>query len=347
MRLSSESNIAPAQASPAFLKPLRVGIIGYGKMGQIHHESLKRMSGVEIISIAEPNAANCSGLEDGIRHHLSWEEIASDDSLDIVVITLPHSMHAACARIALAGGKHVFLEKPLATSLADARDLVEIAREKRRILMVNMTHRFYPPVRTARRMIQEGMLGDIVTVHDHYMEVIDRSEFPAWFFDPYFAGGGVTVTDSIHLLDRVTWLLDERLELKGQISRTLDLESKVEDCSELICQSESGVAVTVGSFFCFDKAKTLADRLTLFGTKGTLVIHAWSHLEWTPHGKQTQRIEGYEAGLAQSARALVGHRAAIEEFFSAIREDRVPEASGAAVIHAQEIVQEFYDNLEA
>lgn len=348
MRTTSESTQTLSEESPPLIPTrFRVGTIGYGKMGQIHYKNLEAQSGVQIVSVAEPNPTNRQGLDDEIEQYADWQKIIADESLNAVVITLPHSMHAECAKAALAAGKHVFLEKPLATNLDDAREIVEAAQQNGKTLMVNMTHRFYPPVRAARRMIQEEMLGAIVAVHDHYMEVIDRSEFPAWFFDPHFAGGGVTVTDSIHLLDRVAWLLDERLELKGQVSRTLDPESKVEDCSEMICQSESGVAVTVGSFFCFDKAKTTCDRLTIFGTRGTLVVHAWSHLEWTPHGQETQRVEGYEAGLSHAARAAIGHRAAIEEFLSAVQEGRIPEASGAAVIHAQEIVQDFYDNLKS
>lgn len=316
-------------------------------MGRIHFENLTTMPATEVVAIAEPNQSNCASIDGKIHLHAGWHQIVNDPSIEAVAITLPHSMHAECTRLALANGKHVFLEKPLATDLGDARDLVRLADEQKRTLMVNMTHRFYPPVRTARRMIQEGMLGNIITIHDHYMEVIDRSEFPAWFFDPHLAGGGVTVTDSIHLLDRVAWLLDERLVLKGQLSRQLDPESKVEDCSELICQSESGIAVTVGSFFCFDKAKTLGDRLTIFGTKGTLVVHAWSHVEWTPHGEATQRIEGYAQVSDKEHRSAIGHRAALEEFISSLRENRVPESSGAAVLHAQELVQQFYDNLRA
>jgi len=322
---------------------LRVGIIGLGKIGRIHLSNLNRIEGVEIVAVAEPNEANRRGIDQKIQLCKSWSELVMDKTIDAVIITLPHSLHAECAEFALRHDKHVFLEKPLATTFEDALQLVKTSQDTGKTLMVNMTHRFYPPMQIARRMIQEGALGDLITVHDHYMEVIDRADFPAWFFDPSLAGGGVTMTDSIHLLDRVSWLIDEPLSLQGQVTRTLDAKSEVEDCSELICQSASGVPATVGSFFCFDSVKTWADRLTIFGGKGTLVVHAWSHLEWTPHGAPTQRIEGYPLGLTMGERAAIGHRAAMDEFLSSVRENRSPESAAHLVLNAQEIVQEFYD----
>lgn len=337
-RLSGTKN---SQATAVF----RFALIGLGKIGRVHLDNIAELEHAKVVAIAEPNKANLKGLDESIRLFDSWSEILSDPEIDGVIITLPHSMHAECAMLALENGKHVFLEKPLATTLEDAQRLMKCAQEMGLTLMVNMTHRFYPPLRIARRMLQEGVVGDVISVHDHYMEVIDRADFPAWFFDPKIAGGGVTMTDSIHLVDRVSWLIGEPLQLKGQVSRTLDPGSKIEDCSELICQSPSGMPVTVGSFFSFDGAKTWNDRLTLFGTKGTLVVHAWSHLEWTPHAEKTQRIEGYPPGLSHLERAGIGHRAAMEEFLAAVDEKRISEAEASCVMNAHEIIHDFYHNL--
>lgn len=346
--LSSPVNtsIPPSRhsANPAAKNTLRVGIIGLGKIGKVHLANLQYVDNAELVAVSELQPINSKSLPAGVRQCDDWRAIAEADDIDVVIITLPHAAHFECASFALAHHKHVFLEKPLATTLSEAQALVCLSRERDRVLLVNMTHRFYPPVRRARQMLREGLIGDIVSVRDHYMEVIDRSEFPAWFFDPVIAGGGVTMTDSIHLFDRVSWLLDEPLEIKGQAARRMDQESQVEDCSEILCTSASGIPVVVGSFFCFNSEKTWTDHLTIFGTKGTIVIHAWSHLEWTPHGQPTQRIDGYDMSLPPADRAAVGHRAALEEFFVAVRENRRPESDGASVLNSQEIVQHFYDN---
>jgi len=323
------------------LTPLRIGIIGLGKIGKIHLSHLQAIPGVSIVAIAE-TAPIAEELE-GVRYTSDYNEVVSARDIDAVVITLPHELHADPTSKALLQGKHVFLEKPIAISYDEAKCLVQCAEDCGRTLMVNMTHRFYPPLLKARELLTEGAIGDIVSVRDFYMEVINRAEFPAWFFDPQAAGGGVAMTDAIHLIDRVEWLLDEPLQTLGVHGRRIDEEIDVEDCVEFLCATASNIPVTIGSFFCFDGPKTFSDGLTIFGTKGSLSIHAWSHVTWTPYGEEPQRFEGYAAGLGVLQRSCVGHRAAIAEFVSALRENRPPASEAKAVLNAQKIVQDFYN----
>lgn len=325
---------------------LRIGLIGLGKTGKIHWENLGAMDDIRLIAVSEVNPENCRNLPNEIRQEPDWRDLVRSVDIDAVIITLPHSLHANCAEAALREGKHVFLEKPLATTLADAQRIVACAREEERILMVNMTHRFYPPVRRARELLREGVIGEVVSIRDYYMEIIDRSDFPGWFFDPVLAGGGVAMTDSIHLIDRVIWLLDEPLDFIGAVSRHMAPDTLVEDCAEILCASRSGVPVSINSFF-FTGQKAWEDGLTIFGTKGTLSVHAWSHLVWTPHGGEPVRIEGYDPNLPLAERSVNGHRAAVREFISAIQEGRAPEADAVTALDAQEVLQRFYDSSDS
>ncbi len=320
---------------------LKVGIIGFGKIGQIHWEHLKEIPEVECLAIAE--RASGSGWEAKIPSEIhcfnDWREMLALAELDAVIICLPHALHTECAEAAMQAGKHVFLEKPLATKLEDAQNLLRIAEENRLRLMVNMTHRFYPPLLRAKELLQQGVIGQVISVRDYYMEGITRSEFPAWFFDPELAGGGVAMTDSIHLVDRVSWLLEEPLKYAGGVGHKLSPESEVEDCAEILCHSASGIPITIGSFF-FTGPKTWEDGLTLFGTKGVIHVQAWSHVEWRLYNGTPQREEGYS--VAKEARALVGLRAALEEFIVALREGRETKSDGVSVLNAQEVIEAFY-----
>ncbi len=319
------------------MKPMRFAIIGLGKIGRIHQRHAEAHPQACVTAVADERPVPAPGLfvsDD-------WRAVIARDDVDAVAICLPHALHAECAEAALRAGKHVFLEKPLATTLADARRLVAAARETGRTLMVNMTHRFYPPLRRARELLAQGAIGEVISVRDYYMEIIDRADFPGWFFDPVQAGGGVVMTDSIHLLDRVAWLLGEPLAFVGGSARRLIPESSVEDCAEILCASRSGVPVTVGSFF-YTGPKSWADGLTLFGTQGVMRVHAWSHIEWETYGGPTQREEGYT--VPQAERPAVGLRAALEEFIAAIHEGRSPEAEGASVLNSQEMVEAFYQH---
>lgn len=321
---------------------LRVGMIGLGKTGKVHLDNLLQIPGVSITAIAETNPSVVLGQDKGVRYGSDYEEIVKADDIDAVVISLPHFLHADAARAALRNGKHVFLEKPIATSFDEAEELVECAEETGRTLMINMTHRFYPPMWKGRELLQAGVIGEVVAVRDYYMEVIDRNDFPGWFFDPIAAGGGVAMTDSIHLIDRVEWLLGESLQTIGVHGRRMDPEVSVEDCVEFLCVTASNIPVSIGSFFCFDGPKAFADGLTVFGTRGVLSIHAWSHVDLMPYGGKTERFEGYPSDVPVGERACVGHRAAITEFVASLREDRPPASEAKAVLNAQKVVQEFY-----
>lgn len=320
-------------------QPLRFAIVGFGKIGRIHFRHLSGMSDARVTVIAD----TCPDTPPGVAVVNDWREVARRDDVDAVIISLPHHLHRVTAEAALRHGKHVFLEKPLATTLADAEALVATAAECGRTLMVNMTHRFYPPVRRAHELLRQGAIGEVISVRDYYMEIIDRKTFPGWFFDPVMAGGGVAMTDSIHLVDRVAWLLDEPLRFVGGASRRLEPESAVEDCAEILCASVSGIPATIGSFF-FSGPKSWADGLSLFGTKGVMTVKAWSHVEWNEYGGPIRREDGYPPAMPDSERPLVGLRAALREFHAAITQGRPPEADGQSVLNAQEMVEAFYQS---
>jgi len=324
---------------------LQIGIVGFGKIGRIHWRHLTEMSGVQVSAVADRSSDWRGDLPPTVCCFEEWKELIALPDLDAVVICLPHSLHVECAEAAMRDGKHVFIEKPLATTLEGAKKLVATAGETARRLMVNMTHRFYPPLLRARELLGRGEIGEVISVRDYYMEAIVRSEFPAWFFDPVVAGGGVALTDSIHLVDRVSWLLGEPLRFVGGTSRNLYPDSEVEDCAEILCNSRSGIPVTIGSFF-FSGPKVWEDGLTIFGTKGVMTIQAWSHVEWRSYGGGTRREEGY-GSLEMESRPLVGHRAALGDFVASIREGKSSGAEGASVLSAQEVIDSFYQFTKA
>lgn len=321
---------------------LRIGIIGFGKTGRVHFDHLQAHQETRVVAVADNRLPPLEERERGIRYEEDWRVVIRDPEVDAVVICLPHLYHAPCAEMAIGNGKHVFLEKPIATTYADALMLVTLARKQQVVFMVNMTHRFYPPVQKARQLIREGEIGSVISVRDYYMEILNRAEFPAWFFDPVLAGGGVVITDSIHLIDRVEWLLGEKLNFVAGMERRMEPDTGVEDCAEILCNSVSGVPVTIGSFF-FSGPQAWEDGLTLFGTRGVLRVQAWSHVEWQRYGEpEVYRYEGYEPGTAQSGKSAWGHSQSIAEFVESVREKREPESSAASALNAQKIVEDFY-----
>jgi predicted dehydrogenase len=155
----------------ASAKPVRTAVIGTGFMGRVHLEMLRRVEHVEVAAIAARNtaAAEALGSAFGVPH-TSFESVLRDPAIDAVDICTPNAMHFAMARDALRAGKHVLCEKPLATGVQEAEELVALAAMAGLRNGVCHNLRYYPMVQQMRRMREDGDLGEILVVQGTYSQ---------------------------------------------------------------------------------------------------------------------------------------------------------------------------------
>jgi predicted dehydrogenase len=152
-------------------RPIRTAVIGTGFMGRVHLEMLRRVGHVEVAAIAARNAdaARALGAGFGVPHS-GVEAALHDPTIDAVDICTPNATHFAIARDALQAGKHVICEKPLATSVEEAEELVALATEKDLRNAVCHNLRCYPMVQQMRAMREAGDLGEILVVQGTYSQ---------------------------------------------------------------------------------------------------------------------------------------------------------------------------------
>jgi len=155
------------------MKRIRTALLGSGFMGRTHLEALRRVGTVEIVAIASLDQDSAKRLSNEFsvpRVESDYHAILSDPSIDAVHICTPNALHVPMATKALHADKHVLCEKPLATSLQDARALTELAARKglRNCLSHNL--RFYPMVQQVRRMVEDGDLGEILALEGGYAQ---------------------------------------------------------------------------------------------------------------------------------------------------------------------------------
>jgi predicted dehydrogenase len=155
------------------MKPIRTAIFGTGFMGRVHLDALRRQEFVEVAAIAgrNPEGARKLGVGFGVSTITGdYREILRDPTIDAVHILTPNALHFSMAKEALEAGKHVACEKPLATTLEEARELVELAAQTglRNCLCHNL--RYYPMVQQMRRMREAGELGNILSVQGGYSQ---------------------------------------------------------------------------------------------------------------------------------------------------------------------------------
>lgn len=155
------------------MKPIKTAIFGAGFIGRVHLDALRRLEGVEIAAIADPNIEVARTLAAGFAVPAvaaGYREILRDPSIDAVHICTPNALHFSMVKDSLEAGKHVACEKPLATTAEDARQLVALAAQKGLRNCVCHNLRYYPLVQHLRRVIAAGELGQILSLQGAYSQ---------------------------------------------------------------------------------------------------------------------------------------------------------------------------------
>ena len=155
------------------MEKLRVAVIGTGFVGRVHVENIRRQTDAEVVAIADQTAdlAASFGRALGIgRTEGDYRVLLADPAIDAVHICTPNKTHYPIARDALAAGKHVICEKPLAMTADEAASLVELARSAGVVHATSYNLRFYPNVAHMRRMVATGEVGDVLAVQGSYSQ---------------------------------------------------------------------------------------------------------------------------------------------------------------------------------
>ena len=155
------------------MKKFKTAVFGTGFVGRVHLEGIRRLGYVQVYAIGEPQIekANQLAAEFGVeKTDAYYRRILEDPAVDAVHVCTPNFMHFPIAKDALLAGKHVICEKPLATSVEQARELVALAAKTKRRNATFHNLRFYPQVQQMRRMVEDGDLGEILVVQGTYSQ---------------------------------------------------------------------------------------------------------------------------------------------------------------------------------
>ena len=190
------------------MEKLKIGIIGAGYIGGVHASVLARDERVRVAAVHDIVAERAEHLARQAGATASASAGQLIETSDAVYITTPNTKHTELALEAVAAGKHVFCEKPMATNITDARRVLEAASESGQVFQVGHNRRFAPVYATLKRMISEGCAPHSAHVKMNRGELIN----PAWVGDPQVTGGFLYETP-IHMFDMVRFLFGEIAEL--------------------------------------------------------------------------------------------------------------------------------------
>jgi predicted dehydrogenase len=203
------------------MKKLNVGIVGYKFMGKAHSNAWSRapqffdMEAEPVLKVAcGRNAEGLKAFADrwGWEHtEADWKKMVHRDDVDIVDISAPQYLHYEIAMEALKAGKHVFCEKPLANSYAQAKEMYELAEKKGVTHYINHNYRRCPAVRLAKKLIDEGRVGRIFHWRGAYLQswIVDPGFPLTWHLQKEFAGSGPQGDLNSHSVDLARYLVGE------------------------------------------------------------------------------------------------------------------------------------------
>ena len=227
--------------------PIRVAVIGTGAISQVVHVPIfAEREDVDLVAVADADVHKAEALSErfGVPDVSSAEEAIERPDLDAVVICTPNHLHEEMAVAALEAGKHVFVERPLATSSRGAQRVIDAAERAGRVLVVGMPHRFRPGVAALRNFIAGGELGDLYAVRGSWMTRLMPGSRHTWRYDRAEAGGGALIDLGVPALDLCLWLVGFPA-MKRVSCITSAGDGSVEDAATLMAETENGIALTL------------------------------------------------------------------------------------------------------
>jgi len=266
------------------MSSLRFAIIGSGYMGRTHVEAIKRLPNAQVVAVAGGKRAPGLAERYGLEHVAVKEQLLVRPDIDAVVVTTPHHLHADETLLALEHGKHVLVEKPLATTAADCDRMIAAAAKRGVALGVGYQQRFRVNNRKACELVRSGAIGRVQVVQvsmPMYAGAIKSGGFGgdwSWWNDP--ASVGHLLNSSPHAIDLLRWMLQADVTGVTAASRTFLPELKVEDTTMALLEFSNGAIASLFSSRALPAPSFPGEdfRLRIVGSRGLLDLDPYSEL---------------------------------------------------------------------
>jgi predicted dehydrogenase len=192
------------------VEKINVGMIGVGGISHWHIRQLKELSKVEIIAIADPSKQNRElAVSDNklvnIKEFVDYKEMLTSVKLDAVVICSPHTLHYQHIKDALEHGCHVLVEKPMACSIEETEELIQVTEKTGRLLQVSYQRHFEPQFIYIKEAIANGDIGKLTSVTASLYQNWKELTTGTWRQNPKLSGGGMLMDSGSHIIDILLW----------------------------------------------------------------------------------------------------------------------------------------------
>lgn len=251
-------------------KEFKIGIIGFGGMGNWHRELIETIDGLEVAGIFDIDETRVEyARENKVRAYESLEELLSDASVDLVLIATPNDLHKPIAIKAMNAGKHVVSEKPVTLSSADLQEMIEASKKTGKLFTVHQNRRWDEDFLTMKKIFDEQLLGEVYRIESR---VHGSRGIPGDWRQEKEHGGGMVLDWGVHLLDQILLMMGNIRLKKVYATLTNITNQLVDDGFTVQLTFENGLEVVVevgtSNFISLP-------RWYMLGVNGTAIIEDW------------------------------------------------------------------------
>lgn len=301
-------------------------------------EEALKIRNINLIGLAEPDTEMGRPLADkyGIKYFDKYSDLISCKEVDTVCICSSNIRHTELTIEAAKAGKHVIVEKPIATTIEDGKKMIEACKMNDVKLMVTLPCRYIPSIVRAKEIIDNGEIGEIVAITG-----TNHGTMPGgWFVDKEKSGGGAIIDHTIHVADLMHWFLDKEVEEVFAKGGKYIHNIPVEDTGLIFMQFKDGPYATLDTSWNRPKSfPTWGDvTLNIIGTKGSINVDSFKqhgNLYSNKHAKSLQSYWGDDM-----------NRLMLEDFADAVDNDRLSPISGEDGLFALEVAIKAYESIE-
>ncbi len=247
------------------MKKLKIGIIGYGFMGQWHNNHAGTMDEVEVVAVCDPDLKQLEKVPEGIKRYGDYKELLLDGEVEWVMISVPNHLHRQISIDAAYARKNIIVEKPCALNVSEFDQMYEAARQNGVFFTVDQNRRWDRDYSIVKKAMDENRLGKIYMVKSSLYGVFGKMH--DWHrFQQY--GGGMLYDWGVHLIDQMLDLIPGRItqicaDMKSAVNEEVD------DYFRILLYFENGLAaeIELGTFLLKNQP-----RWYVSGDTGTMVV---------------------------------------------------------------------------
>ena len=327
---------------------IKIGILGCGKIAQVRHiPEYAANPDCELYGFYNPTVSRAEEMAKkyGGKVFDTAEELLADPEIDAVSVCAANYAHAELAIKAMKAGKHVLCEKPMATTPQDCEEMVKVAEETGKFLMIGQNQRLAKAHEAAKELLQQGLIGDILTFRTAFGHGGPEtwSITPGkgtWFFDKKRAAMGAMADLGVHKTDLIQYLLGQRVVRTTAKLATLDKRGEdgeligVDDNAFCIYEMSGGAIGTMTASWTYYGAED--NSTVLYGTKGIMRIYddpAHSIVVKLADGEEKlYDVEQIQTNDNQTSSGV------IDLWIDCLKNNKKPEISGESALYAMRAV---------